>query len=180
VMATRSLSPLTLTRAHPFACSFPFTICPPPRRPNGLGRNVSLSCNEPGSRPCEIGGGLLYSSLESVVKANKLYLNATSRYAVIMLVNTFFVNVILFDLCGTLINNLTKGMDQSDIRHSKSPAGDRKSPLEVSRWQPGWQTITIGGRAPARSAQHRQLRKRQAGPVGPGRNEAFVILDFES
>jgi hypothetical protein len=30
--------------------------------------------------------------------ANKLYLNPTIKYAVITLVNTFFVNVLLFDL----------------------------------------------------------------------------------
>jgi hypothetical protein len=41
------------------------------------------------SCPREIGAGLVYSLLKSVVMANKLYLNAIIRYTVIMLVNIF-------------------------------------------------------------------------------------------
>lgn len=44
-----------------------------------LGRDISPSCNEPASRPREIGAGLLSSLLKSVVTANKLYLNAAIR-----------------------------------------------------------------------------------------------------
>ena len=61
-----------------------------PRMPNGPGGNISLSCNEPGSCPGETGAGLLYSLLKSVLMTNKLYLDAPIRFAVIMLVNTFF------------------------------------------------------------------------------------------
>jgi len=60
------------------------------RMPNGPGGNISLSCNEPGSCPREIGAGLLYSLLKSVLMTNKLYLDGPIRFAVIMLVNTFF------------------------------------------------------------------------------------------
>ena len=42
---------------------------------NALGRDISLSCIEPGSRPREIGAGLLYSLPKSVVLANNLCLN---------------------------------------------------------------------------------------------------------
>jgi hypothetical protein len=65
----------------------PFAL---PRAANGPGRNISLPCNEPGSCPCEIGAGLIYSLLKSVVMANKLYLNAIITREVITLVNIFF------------------------------------------------------------------------------------------
>ena len=63
---------------------------------------------DPGSCPREIGAGLRYSLLNSVVMKNKFYLNATIRHSVITLVNTFLVKILLLDVCHNCNNILTR------------------------------------------------------------------------
>ena len=61
---------------------------------------------------------------------------------------------------------LTQRRKQSDIGHTKSLAGDRESPLQVFRWQAGWQTFGIGGGRPLALQIHTDERRRRSKRLG--------------
>jgi hypothetical protein len=111
------------------------------RRPSGLGRDISLSCNEPGSCPCEIGAGLDYALLKSVAMATELSMDGIIKHTASMLVNIFLLVFMLPDVRRYRAPILTRRRKKSAIGYTRSIVADRKSPLQVFRGQAGWQVV---------------------------------------
>ncbi len=75
----------------------------------------------------------------------------------------FLVTILIPDPRHILTDVLTSCNEKLCIGHTKSLAGDRESPLQVHRWQAGWQTIGMGSGHPLALQVHPDEHFQQAG-----------------